>query len=96
MTQNPVTTLEKHFTVSPSACLSGSSVTIHIDKLEGLPAGRPGSRASHALKFPSQDSESHDIPLAPVACWPEEAHVVADLFPLRHVLLTKIIQRLPI
>ena len=60
----------------------------HIDKLEGLPAVSRASFSEQATlsKLPSQDSESDDIPLAPVACWPEEAHVVADLFPRRHVL----------
>jgi hypothetical protein len=60
----------------------------HVDKLDGLPAVSRTSSSEQAtfLKLPSEDSASNDVPLAPVACWPEAAHPVADLFPRRHVL----------
>jgi len=60
----------------------------YIEKLDGLPAVSRASSSEHSalLKLPSEDSESDDIPLAPVACWPEAAHPVADLFPRRHIL----------
>src|SRR5207253_3079998 len=60
----------------------------HIEKLDGLPAVSRASSSEQAvlLKLPGEDNESDDIPLAPVACWPEAAHPVADLFPRRQIL----------
>jgi hypothetical protein len=60
----------------------------HNDKLDGLPVVSRAASSEQAtlLKLPDQDSGSDDIPLAPVDCWPEAAHPVADLFPRRHVL----------
>jgi hypothetical protein len=69
----------------------------HIEKLAGLPAVSRATSSEDAtlLKLPGEDSGSDDIPLAPVACWPEAAHPVADLFPRRHVLADEYHAALP-
>lgn len=60
----------------------------HIEKLDALPAVSRASSSEHAalLTLAGEDSEANDIPLTPVACWPEAARTVADLFPRRKVL----------
>jgi hypothetical protein len=60
----------------------------HIENLDGLPVVSRASSSEPAtlLKLPGEDNESDDMPLAPVACWPEAAHPVANLFPRRHIL----------
>lgn len=60
----------------------------HVEKLDGFPAVSRASSSEHAalLMLAGEDSEADDIPLTPVACWPEAARTVADLFPRRKVM----------
>ena len=58
------------------------------------------SRASSSenaalITLSDDDSKSDDRPLAPVACWPEAAHTVADLFPQRHIMSDEYCAALP-
>jgi hypothetical protein len=57
-------------------------------KLEGFPAlSQSSSRLNAAILTLSSDPKKLDeIPLAPIACWPERVRSIAFLIPRRHVL----------
>lgn len=64
---------------------------VRHDRIEQLEAFPVFSRASPSeqptlLTLAGENTEADDTPLAPVACWPEAAHAVADLFPRHHIL----------